>query len=223
MPNHLLYTLFILFLFSINAQSAPNGFLTIMSNPLEAKVWVDNSYIGTTPIREYSIKTGTHTVRVLDPISQISRTESVKISRDSTSMLNIALEREFGGLKIITDPPGAQVVITSKIGITPLDDSRIIPGAYTLEIHPKSNHQEVITKDIIISPHTTTELTEEFSRKQELNGIQIGLRIGLGLLAGGLYYWGFDSMYHDNNSKAIAGFTSGSIALASLITISIAF
>lgn len=214
-------TIFILLLSSL-LFAGRKGMVTIMSDPAEAKVWIDDNFVGTTPIREHQLSPGHHSVRLLDEVSQITRTESVKVSSDSVSILNIALERQFGGLKVMTNPPGAEVVITSRIGVTPLDDDRIIPGAYTIEIHPAGKRHGTLKKDIIISPNATIELTEELPRQRRLNGLQIGLRVGLGTLAGTLYSLSI-YQYNKNNDASKGLFIGGALSLISLVTVSIVF
>ncbi len=218
----------VLFLFfctagTVNAQRVKSGALTILSDPTEAKVWIDGNYVGFTPLKNTILPVGNHSVRVLDEINQISQTKSVEIFQDSTVIIDIALEREFGGINVITKPEGAEVVFTSTLGKTPLTDDKIIPGAYTVKIGMPNTRYGAIQKEVIVSPNSTIEINEILTKKKKMTPLQLGLRIGLGVASIGCYYWGFSEMNDNDVKPATVGFALGTTCVVGLTTVSIVF
>ncbi len=220
--------IFTFFLYSLSTGRTFSGAVTVLSDPTESKVWIDGEYVGMTPVKNSILEVGTHSIRVLDEINQISKTKTVEIFRDSTTIIDIALDKEFGGIYVKTNPEGAEVVFTSSLGKTPLKDEKIIPGAYTVNINLPNSKYGGIQKEVIISPNSTIEINETLPKNSKLTPLQLGLRIGLGAVGAGCYFWGFNSMHAsatepDKLGSAQVGFAVGTTCLVALTTISIVF
>ncbi|WP_198362270.1 PEGA domain-containing protein [Thermococcus profundus] len=68
------------------------GYLSVTTEPSGAKVYIDGSYAGETPLNEYKLHTGSHTVSIIKEGYQ-NYTETVIITSGKTTMLNLNLTK----------------------------------------------------------------------------------------------------------------------------------
>lgn len=208
---------------SMSLFAAERGSLTILSEPSDAHIYIDDEYIGKTPLNDYMLDQGEYSVRLIDEVTQVTATENVKIAPDSTSILNIPLQKDFGTIKVTTDPEGADVFFTSHIGKTPLKDERIVPGAYTIEIKMPDSKYKSIKKNIVISPDMTVNITEDLPKTKRLKIPKLVASLGLAAASIATYTVGFNAMYEDNVNGATAALIIGSTCVVGLTVVSIVF
>jgi hypothetical protein len=186
------------------------GYITITSEPTAADVWIDNVPAGRTPIRNRPLVSGGHIIRLLDKSTQRTITESVTIIEDSSTILHIPLLKKYGALTVDTDPQGAAAELVTRLGNTPVNAERLIPGAYTLRLrHPKNNYQSVC-KNIFI-PEGQVEPIKETLPKDRPYIAKKWVRIGLGAAGIGMYTWGFIELKNDRTVPSVVGFSLGTL------------
>jgi serine/threonine protein kinase len=112
------------------AAPAPERFfgaLEVSSRPMGAKVWLDDRFLGTTPIEREEIEIGTYRILVtkdgFEPYS-----ESLEIRSDRTATVRTTLMALTGGLKVTSVPSGASVYFNGEyLGKTALEKDTGIP------------------------------------------------------------------------------------------------
>ena len=179
----------VLILFAISSMvlgGEGKGKLIVVSEPTDANVWINNQLRGQTPLLDLALEPGIYTVRIEDPVHQIITEREVNILTDSTSVLNvISQQQDFGTIHIESNPPGADVYLTTKVklnGKTPTTDNQIVPGAYALQISHPNKRYDLSTESIIITGNETS--TKEVTlKKQPLVSRKGWLRIGLGAVS----------------------------------------
>lgn len=216
-------TAIFVFLLTLSIFATERGSLTILSEPSDAHIYIDDEYVGKTPLNDYMLDQGEYSVRLIDEVTQVTATENIKVTPDSSIILNVPLQKDFGTIKVTTEPEGADVYFTSHIGKTPLKDERIVPGAYTLEIKMPNSNYKSIKKNIVISPDMTVNVTEDLPKEKKFKISQIALRLGLAAAAGVTYTVGFNSMYNDDVGTSKAMLIVGSTCVIGLTVVSFVF
>jgi len=133
----------------------PNvGYLTVYSTPSGASVYVDNQVIGQTPIENYELAKGEHSLTIkMEGYQEYSTT--VFITPGETSVINVNLALETGALSVTSIPTGALVYVNGEYkGKTPLN-LELSPGTYTIKV-TKQNYMD----------YTTTVTLEEGETKE---------------------------------------------------------
>ncbi len=137
-----------------SVEAVPNrSLVNITSNPMGAKIFLNSTYLGETPIVNYNVSPGIYTLRAyLNGFIPYVATINLKPGSDNN--ISIALKSETGVLRVKSIPPGANVYINGNYsGRTPLD--LILPvGNYTITIS-KSNYM-AYTSSISIKGNNTT-------------------------------------------------------------------
>jgi len=119
---------------TINAKLTPAfGYLTIESSPAWAKVYVDGSYIGRTPIRDYKLSVGEHKIEIKkEDYRDYSTTVTIEPGKTATVSANLA--QKTGMLKITSEPSGAKVYVDGSYkGTAPLTLT-LTPGTYEVKV-----------------------------------------------------------------------------------------
>ncbi|AKI98243.1 hypothetical protein IX53_03920 [Kosmotoga pacifica] len=121
--------------FYVNARPTM-GTLAVNTTPSGARIYIDGSYYGTSPLR-VSLAGGTHLVSLYKP-GYILLTKLVNIRAGATAYLNVALSAvEQFTLNIDSDPSGAGVYIDGTFkGYTPLT-IKLPAGVHKLEVEKK--------------------------------------------------------------------------------------
>jgi serine/threonine protein kinase/outer membrane protein assembly factor BamB len=131
---------------SISASLVPIGYLTVDSTPAGAEVYVDNTYIGVTPVESYKLAVGTYTLLIRKP-GYFDYTQTVTISEGKTTIVNAKLILKTATLSVSSTPSNAEVYIGGIYkGQTPIT-VQLPPGTYTVEIRKEDYkpHTETIT------------------------------------------------------------------------------
>ena len=134
--------------------------VNINSIPSSSDIFIDNEYLGKTPLYDYKVNQ--------DSISVLIRKEKYhselrKISTKNQDNLdiNIKLKPNFGDLYITSKPDGADVFINDKkVGIAPYRDSMLVSQLYNV----------TISKDLWGETEDKIEITDlcKFSKKYDL-------------------------------------------------------
>ena len=108
--------------------------LSIETDPSNATIYVDNSYVGRSPI-SIDLDAGRHTVKI-EKAGYLTETRDVNLSAGTTSSLKVVMQEEkpVARINITSDPKNARIFINGKdYGIT----DRIVelePGYYEIII-----------------------------------------------------------------------------------------
>jgi len=139
-----------LLIFGSFLYAAPpsGGTLTVITVPERAEVWIDDGYVGLTPIRDKTLAVGKYTLRLVDPSRQKSASETIVINDGERLIIERALGGSYAKLRVDTDPQGADVSISTELGKTPFVNEYLTTGQYKIEIrHPNAKYLP-ITKDV---------------------------------------------------------------------------
>ncbi|ACS33484.1 DUF2341 domain-containing protein [Thermococcus gammatolerans] len=130
--------------------------LTIVSSPAEAKVYIDGSYVGTTPIENHNLSSGEHSIKVeKENYEGYSITVTLKPGQKKT--LNVTLIPEEGLLNVKSDTPNADVYVNgSYIATTPLS-LRLAPGKYLVEVSKEGYRN--YSKVVVLGPNGVVNLS----------------------------------------------------------------
>jgi serine/threonine protein kinase len=114
--------------------------LTLITNPEGAMLYLDDKYVGTSPLRNYAVNSGTFRLRI-EKIGFTTLDSSVSIVKGENA-LNIALLKkamgETGGIKITSNPTTASVWLNQEfVGSTPYENSELETGSYKIIIRKK--------------------------------------------------------------------------------------
>ena len=94
-------------------------------------------------------------------------------------------DRGFGGLRVDSDPPGADVVVVAELGKTPLTNEFVNPGLYKIEIRHPSGSYLPVTEEITIVDGQRSAISHKLAKPPvwtKQRGIQ--LLLGTGAAAG---------------------------------------
>lgn len=156
----------------IKVNLEPNfGWITVISKPSAADVFVDGKNIGKTPLENAKIKRGSHRVE-LKKTGYGSIVKLVKISAGvtNTELDNVELEAKevkFGGLSVMSSPEGADITIDGeKMGKTPMTIGEIVIGNHDVVLNYKGYFP--ITQNIVVVENDTTIVNLELIKGQEI-------------------------------------------------------
>ncbi|WP_169302025.1 PEGA domain-containing protein [Thermococcus gammatolerans] len=141
---------------TITAVLTPEfGYLKITTEPPGANVYINDEYIGRTPISHYKLSTGAHTV-ILRMKNYESYVTNVTIHPGEETNLAITLTPLPSHLIINSVPSGSEVYVNGTYrGKTPLHLT-IKPGTYNLRVS-KEDHGEYTTT-FMLQPNETKTL-----------------------------------------------------------------
>ncbi len=162
-----------------------DGVLTVKTDPEGIKIWLDDKYIGDSPLLDKKLKPGRYSLKLVDPVQQTSSIEEVFIQAGETTVIEKTVKSNYGSLKVTTDPEGAEVSVLTGLGKTPLSNDFMIPGKYRLEIkHPGKYYEKFVT-DIVIPRGEMVTMNKTLEKKKSFNGKAVArLVLGAGAIAG---------------------------------------
>jgi len=173
---------------SAPATRAADGSLTVKTDPEGIEVWLDDNYIGDSPILEKKLKPGRYSLKLVDPIQHSSTVEEVFIQDNEETVVEKMITGKFGGLKVSSDPEGAEVSIATALGKTPLSNEFMNPGKYRLHIQYPGKNWVPVTEEIVINKGKTISLSKTLEKKSPFNLTTL-VRLGLGAGAIVSYVW----------------------------------
>ncbi len=124
------------------------GNINIFSTPSDADVYIDNELIGKTPIQNYVIDAGKHTIKIAKEDYE-DYTEMIEVNIGQTKTVQATLMPLFGYIQIQSLPDGANVFINGEYkGVTPLS-IKLKTGEFTLRLEKEGYKtiQEVLRID----------------------------------------------------------------------------
>jgi hypothetical protein len=170
------------------AYAAEEGSLTVTTDPEGVEAWLGDKYIGDTPIQNKKLRAGRYTLKLIDPVQQVSVSEEILIQADKLTVVEKILKGKFGMLKVTSEPEGADVYISTSLGKTPLQNDFMNPGKYRIEIkHPKKKYQPIV-ENITIPQGKRVELTNTLVKESAFD-TKAFVRILLGAGAIGGFVW----------------------------------
>ena len=109
------------------------GTVAITSTPDQARVFIDGSEVGTTPLTLTRTE-GSYTVRIeSDGCIPVER--PVRVVKQKHTKVKFKLAQRPGGIQVTSRPAGADVFINAeKRGVTPCTVEALEPGKYTLRL-----------------------------------------------------------------------------------------
>jgi hypothetical protein len=166
-----------------------DGILTVKTDPEGIEVWLDDKYVGDSPIVDKKLKPGRYNLKLIDQIRHSSTSEDVFIQPAQTTVVEKTVVGKFGSLKVNTQPDGAEVSISTALGKTPLSNDFMTPGKYRLEIKHPGNGYVPAVEEIVIPKGKAVELNKTLQKKNALDTKALA-RLALGAGAVGGYVWG---------------------------------
>ncbi|WP_461867042.1 PEGA domain-containing protein [Thermococcus sp.] len=143
---------------SIQLSSILNSLpiLKVSSSPLGAKVYINGSYRGKTPLI-LQLYPGTYKIKLAkDEYTVYTTTITLKIGENRSISVN--LTPAFGYLSVTSNPSGAKVYVDGGyIGETPIEDYKLYTGNHKIRLI-KDGYEDY-TKTIAIHPGQTTVIS----------------------------------------------------------------
>lgn len=133
-------------------ESVTDQYLIIRSNTPEAKIFINDEYVGKNNAQKYLPLFEEHSYRVEAPLYH-TKSGKVRLNSEDRTELQIDLDPAFGYLKVNTSPvEGAEIEINGKLQdkTTPFTTQALASGVYTLQAFKtmyKSNPVEVHLHD----------------------------------------------------------------------------
>jgi len=133
------------------ALIAKPGSMNISSEPDGAKIFLDNTFVGITPMSLKKVAEGEHEIRLVK-LNYEPWTRKVIVRSFQPTDVKTTLEVSPGMLSVDSDPPGADIYLKGKfVAITPHILSNIIPGEVVLRVEKKG--YEEWTTSLMIDPN----------------------------------------------------------------------
>ena len=171
-------------IFSISINTFADGSLTVKTDPEGIEVWLDDKFIGDSPVFDKKLKGGRYNLKLVDPVQHSSTIEEIFIQENETTVIEKTIKSKYGTLKVQTDPEGAQVYISTELGNTPVSNDFMNPGKYRVEIrHPNSKYHPMV-ENIIIPRGEAVSISKTLEKEEFLNK-KAKLRIVLGAITAG--------------------------------------
>ena len=146
------------------------GTLTVVATPVEAKIYVDNAYVGTGSVNVQLSVGAEHRCRV-ECQDYIKVEKTVSFAKDEEKTLNVELMPNFGYLTVKSEPSGAELYIDDKkVGTTPYLARKINRGQHRVEVRKRGYepYAEVVTININETLRLENIKLEESSEPQQM-------------------------------------------------------
>jgi hypothetical protein len=180
-----------LFLVGIITTLSADGYLTVRTEPEGIEVWLDDNFVGDSPIIDRKLKAGRYSLKLVDPVQRSSTVEDIFIQDNENTVIEKTITSKFGTLRVTSVPEGALVSIATELGPTPVANDFMNPGKYRLEIrHPDKKFHPII-EEIVIPRGESVSLSKTLEQ-EEVEGWtnKDTWRIILGLGTAGGYVFG---------------------------------
>jgi hypothetical protein len=171
--------------FAVCARAEAEGTLTVQTDPDGIEVWLDDKYLGDTPIMDKKLKAGRYTVKLVDPIQHTSMFEEVLIQPDKSTVIEKTMKGKFGSLKVGSAPEAADVYLLTSLGKTPLANDFMNPGKYRVEIRHPNKRYAPVSQDIVIPRGETVTINKTLEKTSPFDlKAFVRLALGAGAIAG---------------------------------------
>ncbi len=129
------------------------GILNVSSNILGSEVFIDDRKIGTTPIENYKLPIGFHTVRVTKE-GYSSSIQNITVEPGKELRITANLSSIYAFLNVYSEVQGANVYLDGQpIGKTPIEEYKLPAGNHTLKV--KVEGYKVFSQNITVEPAKT--------------------------------------------------------------------
>jgi hypothetical protein len=178
-----------------------DGTLSVKTDPDGIEVWLDDKFVGDSPIVEKKMKPGRYALKLVDPVQHSSTVEDIFIQDGENTVIEKTIKSKFGSLKVNSDPEGAQVFISTELGKTPLTNDFMNPGKYRIELRSPNKKYNSLSEDITIPRGEQVNLTKTLKKNKILDNKAL-LRLALGAGAGLGFVWAIveQGKYKSNKS-----------------------
>ncbi len=123
--------------------------LYIETEPAGATVWLLNRPIGKSPLSLLRLPAGEYTIRLENPLYH-ERLDTVQIAAGEEIHKSYLLPARFGEITILSEPPGAQVILDGVVcGITPVTLHKIASGMHIIQC--RLDNYEVFRDELELS------------------------------------------------------------------------
>jgi PEGA domain len=187
-----------------------DGTLTVKTDPDGIEVWLDDKFVGDSPLLDKKLKAGRYSLKLVDPVQHTSTVEEVFIQAGEQTVVEKTIKSRYGSLKINSDPQGADVYVLTNLGKTPLSNDFIIPGKYRLEIRHQNKSYDKVVEDIVVPKGETVVLNKTLPKKNMLDNKAL-LRLAFGAGAIGSLVWTVVESYDPKFKDASNGSRNGQI------------
>ncbi|MBI3073630.1 MAG: PEGA domain-containing protein [Deltaproteobacteria bacterium] len=128
----------------------PDGFLSVVTTPAGARVWVDEAEVGVSPVLEHKVRPGVRKVRAELAQHQASEGQ-VNVKPGAKREYKITLRISPAELRVETTPPGAKVTVDGvERDETPATIKGLPPGKHKLVVTlPK---HKIVEREIDLAP-----------------------------------------------------------------------
>lgn len=166
-----------------------DGFLTVRTDPEGIEVWLDDNFVGDSPIIDKKLKSGRYSLKLVDPVQHSSTVEEIYIQDNENTVIEKTIKSKFGTLKVTSVPEGADVSIATELGPTPVSNDFMNPGKYRLEIrHPDAKYHPIV-EEIVIPRGESVSLSKTLEKEKAFDNKDFW-RLALGAGTAGGYVWG---------------------------------
>ncbi len=152
------------------SRRADKAFVHFSSTPENAEVFLDETYLGTTPYQGL-IPAGVYTVVVKKPPSYKPVSKRVVLEKGKTNRFSFELPSSYSTLAITSSPSGAAVILNGqRVGSTPYENTQLMPGDYSVLVQSefyrdgirsiKLKEGEVVREAITLQPNFGTLLIQ---------------------------------------------------------------
>ncbi len=145
----------------LKVELTPNaGLVNVTSTPEGANVFLDDEFVGKTPLKLESVSAGRHALRI-EMSGYATFYRGFQVSIGDRLDIEGELVRDGGALKVKTREEGADVYLDgSYLGKTPLvTDKTIKPGEYSLRI--SREHYADHIQPVVIERNRTTKVSAQ--------------------------------------------------------------
>jgi hypothetical protein len=166
-------------------NSFSDGFLSVRTDPDGIEVWLDDNFVGDSPIIDKKLKSGRYSLKLVDPVQHSSTIEEIFVQDNENTVIEKTIKSKFGSLRVNTVPEGAIVSIATELGPTPVTNDFMNPSKYRVEIKHPDKKYIPITEEVIIPRGESISLTKTLEREKTFtNKDKWRLILGAGTVLG---------------------------------------
>ena len=85
------------------------GMLSVITEPESIEVWINNDFLGLSPVIDKKMPEGTYQIKLVDPLQRSSLSEQISITRNTRTIIEKKIDSRFGYLKVSSVPQGASI------------------------------------------------------------------------------------------------------------------